>query len=452
MDRIKTDSNEIFEIIEKLIEKEDWSVLKQILIDIHPADLAEIVMRLDRNERERVFENLGPERAAEVLVELDSPIRQDILKNINETRLVRIVGSMDSDDATDIIGELEEDTAKRVLESMPSKEHHEVETLLVHDEETAGGIMALEIVAVNEEKTAHQALEELRNKADEVEDVYNIYVIDSKRRLKGVASLKDVVLADPQTRLSEIMDRDAVFIHHDMDQEEVANIFHKYNLVAAPVVDKEGRLIGRITVDDVLDVVEEEASEDISLMAGITDEEIRGRSIFRASGVRLPWLLIAFGGEIVSAVVMSHFKTSLNQIVASAFFIPLIMAMGGNTGMQSATVVIRGLATGDINLRDTGRRLFKEIGAVFLNGIVISLLLFGVAVIWLQQPRFGLILAVAMMSVLFNATFMGTMIPFLLKRLGVDPAIATGPFITTSNDILGLVVYFGIMSIFFNWL
>jgi len=327
-----------------------------------------------------------------------------------------------------------------------------VKALLRHDEETAGGIMALEIVAVDENRKTQEAMDVLRQKAEEVDDVYNIYVVDKIGVLKGVVSLKALVLAKPDTLLNQIMDREAVTIHTEMDQEEVANIFHKYDLVAAPVVDEQGRLVGRITVDDVLDVVEEEASEDITMMAGITDETIAERSIFKVSGVRLPWLLVAFMGELVSAVIYQRFHASVEKIIASAFFIPMIMAMGGNAGIQSATVVIRGLATGDIDLRDTGRRLFRELRVAFLNGCLISLLLFGVVAVWLHDPRFGLILGMAMLAVIFNAAFTGTLIPFLLKRVGVDPAIATGPFITTSNDVLGLVVYFSMITLFHQWL
>jgi magnesium transporter len=312
--------------------------------------------------------------------------------------------------------------------------------------------MALEIIAVEQSRTAKEALNVLRKKADEVDDVYQIYAVDNNGILKGVVSLKDLVLADPKRQLSEIIDKEIVTIRPEMDQEEVANIFHKYDLVSAPVVDKVGRLAGRITIDDILDVVKEEANEDITMMAGITDDEIRGHSLLRISAVRLPWLMVAFFGEVVSALVLSHFQASFEQILAAAFFIPLIMAMGGNAGIQSATVVIRGLALGDIDLRDTGRRLIREISIALLNGCIIVILLFSVVSIWLHTPKFGAILSIAMLAVLFNAALMGTLIPFLLKRLGVDPAIATGPFITTSNDILGLMVYLGLISIFQKWL
>ena len=448
MEEMLSQKDDVSEILEELLERGDTAYLKTILIDLHPADIAEAITRIGHDKRVIIFTLLNTTQAAEVLIELNSTHRQEILQAIGEKRVVEIIGAMDSDDATDVVGELKEDVAQRVLNALPWKEFREVKTLLRHNEETAGGIMALEVVAVNQNKNAHEAQEVIRQKADEVEDVYNIYVVDDEGILKGFVSLKGLVLADPQAKLSEIMDKEAISVQVGMDREEVANLFQKYDLVAAPVLDAQGRLVGQITVDDVLDVLKQEVNEDITMMAGITDEEIRGRSIFKISGVRLPWLMVAFTGEMISAFVMSRFKASLSEIVASAFFIPLIMAMGGNTGIQSATVVIRGLATGEINLKDTGRRLLKEIGSAFLNGLIIALLLFGVSGFWLHNEKFGAILSMAMLAVILNAALMGTLIPFFLKRLGIDPAIATGPFITTSNDVLGLVVYFGMMTLF----
>ena len=452
MEETRIPQNNLNEIFEEFLHKDDQTTLKTMLVDLHPADISEAIVRLDAENRLRILSLLDTERVAEVLVELDTTLRQEILRALDEDTIAKIIGAMDSDDATDVIGELEEDVAQRILRAMPWKEFREVKTLLRHDEETAGGIMALEIVAVNQDRTAKEAMDVLRRKADEVEDVYNIYAVDNGGILQGIVSLKELVLANPRVKLATIMDKEAISIRPEMDQEEVANIFHKYDLVAAPVVDEQGRLVGRITVDDVLDVVEEEASEDITLMAGITDETIRHKSILRLSGVRLPWLLVAFVGEMISAVVMRHYQASLDRIIASAFFIPLIMAMGGNTGIQSATVVIRGLATGDISLRDTGRRLIREISVAFLNGFVISGLLFSMVTFWLHDAKFGLILAFSLLTVLFIAAFMGTLMPFFLKRLNIDPAIATGPFITTSNDVLGLMVYFGMINILFQWL
>ena len=469
MEETQSQKDNIGEIIEEFARSGDMTILRTLLVDLHPADIAEVIVRADRDLRQVILGLLDTSKAAEVLVELDSAVRHDVLQLLDEARVAEIIGTMESDDATDVIGELEDDVAQRILGALPREEFKEVKTLLGHDEETAGGIMALEIVVVDKDKTALEAQEVLRRKADEVDDVYNIYVVDNQGIFKGAVSLKDLVLADPQTRISQIMDDEAISIKLETDQEEVANIFHKYDLVAAPVVDQQGRLVGRITVDDVLDVVQEEASEDITMMAGITDESIRIPSIFKVSGVRLPWLLVAFMGELVSAGVMMHFEASVAQVFVAAIFIPLIMAMGGNMGIQSSTVVIRGLATGDIHLRDTGQRLMREVSVTFLNGFVIVFLLIGVVTLWshlpisgkvlstpafgevLGIPIFGMILGFALLAVMFNAAFMGTLLPFLFKRLGFDPAIATGPFITTTNDVLGLLVYFGIITGSLGW-
>jgi len=457
-------------IIEALLEQEDTSQLKQKLDELHPADVAEAVIRMDRSDRSKVFNLLETEKAAEMIAELDEQFRRDLLHTLDERRLVQVLGAMDSDDAADVIGELKEELAARVLDAMPWKDLREMKTLLRHDEETAGGIMALEVVAVNENRTTLEAQDALRRQAEEVDDVYNIYAVDTTGVLKGVVSLKELVLAKPDTPLSQIMDREPLSIHVEMDQEEVANVFHKYDLISAPVVDEQGRLVGRITVDDVLDVVEEEASEDITMMAGITDEAIRFPSIFHVSSVRLPWLLVAFVGEMISAAVMMHFEASFSVTFVAAIFIPLIMAMGGNMGIQSSTVVIRGLATGDIHLRDTGRRLLREISVALFNGLIIVVVLLGFVTLWTYLPIwgkvldirgfglihgipvFGVVLGCALLIVLLNAAFMGTILPFLFKRIGFDPAIATGPFITTSNDVLGLVVYFVTISFSLSWI
>ncbi len=448
MEEKKPQNNEIEEVVRELLDKKDWTLLKTVLIDLHPADIAELITRAEKEERQKILSLIETETVAEVIIELDGSVQKEVLEELNEKDMVAIIKAMDSDDATDIIGELEEDLAARVLDAMPWKESREVETLLRHDEETAGGIMALEFVAVDQNKTAAEAQEVLRRKADEVDDVYNIYVVDSNRVLKGVVSLKDMVLAPPDVKLDVIMEKPDVTVPIGMDREEVAGLFHKYDLISAPVIDENGCLAGRITVDDILDVVEEEVSKDITLMAGITDEEIIEKSVLKISSVRLPWLLVAFFGEMISAYILHRFQVSLGQIVAAAFFIPLIMAMGGNTGIQSSTIVIRGLATGEISLRDTGQRLLKEIAVAVLNGFIIAILLLTVVTLWLHDPKFGMILGIALIMVLFNAALMGTLVPLLLKRVGVDPAIATGPFITTSNDVLGLVVYFSLVTLF----
>ncbi|MCU0646329.1 MAG: magnesium transporter, partial [bacterium] len=302
-------------------------------------------------------------------------------------------------------------------------------------------------------ETVDQAIEELRSKADEIEDIYYLYVVDESEKLVGVARLTDLILAKGTTEISEIMDRDVVSVTTDMDQEEVANLARRYDLVSIPVVDKIGRLLGRITFDDVADVMEEEASEDIQRMAGISDEEeFREKSIFRISQVRLPWLLVGFSGELVSAYILHNFEASLNQIIAAAFFIPIIMAMGGNAGIQSSTIMVRGMATGEIGLYDIRRRLFREILVSVVNGLLCGLLLFVVVTFWLKLPKFGIILASVLMLVILNASFVGSLVPVILRKIKIDPAIATGPFITTSNDVLGLLIYLGLITVFMPYL
>ncbi len=437
----------VFEAIADLLELGDDAALKAELLDMHPADVAEIVSWLDHDKRLKILLHLDPEKLAEVLIELDGTIREPILDEMNEATLVAAIGTLESDDATDLIGELDEEKARRVLAAMPWKEFREVETLLRHDEDTAGGIMAVELMAVKEGLTAQQALDALRRKSDEVDDVYNIYVVDNQGVLKGVITLKEMVLASPESPIASIMNREPITVHEDEDQEEVANLFSKYDLISAPVVNVKGQLVGRITVDDVLDVVEEEASEDIARMAGISYDHIQERSIFKLSSVRLPWLLVAFVGELLSAKVLQHFMPQHGREIVATFFVPLIMAMGGNMGIQSSTVVIRGLALGDIQLRDTKERLLRELSVGLFNGVIIAILAFSAITLLFHQIQFGLILSMALLSVLLLATTVGTLMPLLLKRIGIDPAVATGPFITTSNDVLGLVVYFTIIRL-----
>lgn len=441
----ESQEKDIYSSLIELFEKNDEAMIKTALADLHPADIAEVVARFDDDQRQQVFHLLDDETAAEVIIDLDSVSQREVLEELDEKRLVEIIGTLDSDDATDIVGVMDSEVAERILAAMPWKEFREVETLLRHEEDTAGGIMALEVVAVDEKSTAKEALKRLREKSEEIDDVYNIYVVDSRGILKGIVALKDLVLANTRVTMDKLMEADPIAVQTDMDQEEVAKLFRKYDLVAAPAVDRNGRLVGRITVDDVMHVMEEEASEDFSRMAGITDEELDARSVWHASYVRLPWLLVAFVGELFSAMVLQHFMPSHDKVLFATIFIPLIIAMAGNIGIQSSTVIIRGLATGDIHLRDTWGRLLREISVAFMNGIVIALLLLGVVTFWFHRPKFGMVLSVALLSVLFVAAFAGTLIPLFLKRIKVDPAIATGPFITTSNDVIGLVIYFSII-------
>jgi len=451
MDEI--DLKEIVANIAYLIDQRDEPMLKNILVDMHAADIADILEQFDDDRRNWLFSLLKPDDASDVVVELEDVAREDLIEDLDTRRLSEIVDEMDSDDAADVVSELPDKVAEEVLQSIDKQDREEVEKLLRHEEDTAGGIMAMEFIAVNENETTDEAIREIRRKAEEVEEVYNVYVVDDENHLVGVLPLKKLILSPSSRRVHQVMDSDVISVSTEMDQEEVARVVRKYDLVSIPVVNDDGALVGRITVDDIVDVIHEEAAEDLQRMAGISDQEMpQETSTLRISRLRLPWLIVAFFGEMISAYVMSRFEASLNEILAVAFFIPVIMAMGGNSGIQTTTIVVRNLATAHDAFSIGRRGLIREIKVAIFNGIIISLLIFAVVTTWLHQPQFGLVIAMAMMVVIFNAALVGATVPVLLKKFDIDPAIATGPFITTSNDVLGLLIYLSLASVYMKWL
>jgi len=437
--------------IENLIEQQNNGALSNILIDLHPADIEEILNRLKKDERKYLFDLLPTDLASEVLSELDTPVADQVLEDMNEEEISSLVDQMDSDDAADVISELDEEVAARVLEKMDVEEADDVKKLLHHEEDTAGGIMAMEFIAMRESASVNEAIEKIRENREEFDDIYSIWVVDEHEHLIGNISLTDLVLAKGKTVLSEIMDTEVLYVRVNMDQEEVAQFVRKYDLVSVPVVDDQMHLVGRITVDDVVDVLGEEGSEDLAYMAGAPDEEVLEESTFVLSRARIPWLLVAFFGEIVSAFILNSFETTLQQKVISAFFIPIIMAMGGSTGQQASVIVVRGLATGDINLSDTRKRLFKEFRVSLLNSLFFSLLLFGIVLFW-DGIVFASILGISLFIIINNAAFIGALVPLTFKRFNIDPALAAAPFISTTNDIAGIIIYLGITTLSLGYL
>ncbi|MBN1349001.1 magnesium transporter [candidate division KSB1 bacterium] len=443
------DLKEIVDNLRFLIAVNDKPKLKTLLLSTHPADVADIFTHLTEDERDFLFALLPPDVASDVIVELDDFHRENILEDLQEDRLSELVDEMDSDDATDVVADLPEEIADKILQSIDKQDSAEVKELMRHDEESAGGIMALEYVVVNQESTVDDAIQEIRKKAEEVEDLYYVYVIDNDGKLVGTLSLKALILSAGKKKVADVMERDVISVHEGIDQEEVANVARKYDLVAVPVVDAHDRLVGRITFDDIVDVMEDEASEDIHRLAGISiDEEIHEQSVFKVSRVRLPWLLVAFGGEIISALILNNFEHTLKQIIIAAFFIPIIMAMGGNAGIQSSTVIVRGLATGEIGLLHIKRQLFREIRVSLFNGSVCATLIFLIVGFWFKDINFGVVLALSIFIIMVMASFVGASIPLLLKKFNIDPAIATGPFITTANDSFGLMIYFALATLY----
>ena len=440
------DLKNIIDDIEYLASEKNSRMILNILVGNHPADIAEILGNLSEENEKYVFGLFDADTASDVIVELDDVTREKLVSELQHERISEIVDEMESDDATDLVAELPDKVAEKVLDTIDEEGSEEVKELLQHDEDTAGGIMALEYVAVSEDTTVDEAIKEIRAKAEEVPEVYNVYVFDKDGMLAGFLPLKNLIVAQASQKIKDVLIADVISVPIEMDQEEVANIFRRYNLVSLPVVDELGKLVGRITVDDIVEVIEEEASEDIQKMAGIADEEeIRETSVFKISFGRLPWLLVGFVGQLIAALVLSQFEASLRDIFLAIFFIPMMMAMGGNSGIQAATIVVRGIALGELSPDDTFKRLSREIKVSLFNGAVCGLLLFGIIAVF-DTPTFGFVLALSMLAVIINASILGASIPLILRKVGVDPAIAAGPLITTFNDIIGLAIYLGLVT------
>jgi magnesium transporter len=411
-----------------------------------PADLAECILLIPDVERRRhVFSRLDPEIASEVLAELDDDEREPLMALFATHELARLVDGMETDDAADVLGDLPPERVTQVLEGLPDEEEREeVRRLLDYPEDSAGGIMQLELVAVPERATVAAAIEALRSEADEVGDINVVFVTDDAGHPVGSVPLVRLVLTPDNAEISSIVDRDTPVIGVTEDQEEVARLFQKYDLIAAPVADEQGRLVGRITIDDIVDVIEEEAEEDLLIAVGADEADLSygGGNIIRISGVRLAWLLANLLGGLVAAWLISLFTDTLTDALALVAFIPVIMAMGGNVGIQTSTITIRGIATGRIR-RDNSRTVFlRELSIGIFMGLVCGLALAAVAGFWKGDPWIGLVVGLAMFVAILVASFVGAVLPALLRMVDIDPAIAAGPVVTTAIDILGILIYF----------
>ncbi|MBC8417428.1 MAG: magnesium transporter [Pseudomonadota bacterium] len=446
--KARTIDGKLLEEVKGLINQKDRGALKRFIDPMRAADLADLIEHLSRDERLFIFHLLEPEGAGEVLVEIEPPVQERILKDLDNQAISQIVEELNSDDAADLVGDLPAERAREVIESVGDEVTQELEKLLPYPDDTAGGIMALEFVAVKADATVQDAIESIRAKREEVENLYYIWVTDDFEKLVGVISLKDLLLEDPEKKISEVMNPEVISVNAKTDQEEVVNLVRRYDLVNIPVVDDSHRLVGRITHDDIIDVIEEETDEDISLMAGVIDEEIAEESTIRISRARLPWLVVALFGGILAALVIDQFEPSLEKMITLSFFFPVVMAMGGNTGIQAATVVVRGLATGDISVVNIGKRLWMEMRVALINGMICGLILGLVVGFWLNDYRVGFIMTTALILIILISGLIGSAVPLFLKRLNIDPALAAGPFVTTSNDILSLFIYLGLMTIF----
>ncbi len=444
----RTVDGKLIEDVKALLSQKNRDALATLIAQMRAADLADLIMHLDADERLYIIQMMEPEEAGEVLIELEQPVQGRILRDLDNQSLSQIVEELDSDDAADLVGDLPAERAREVIEAVAAQVSEELEKLLPYADDTAGGIMALEFLSVKADVTVLDAIESIRERGKEIEYLYSIWVTDDYDRLVGVISLKDLVLAKPSTQINTIMNPEVISVNVKTDQEEVARLVMRYDLVNIPVVDNYNRLVGRITHDDIMDVIEEEADEDISLMAGVFDQEITEESAMRISRARLPWLVAALFGGLFAALVIRRFAASLEQMIALSFFFPVVMAMGGNTGNQAATLVVRGLATGDVTFVNIGKRLWMELRVALVNGLICGGILGIVVGFWLGDFRLAAMIAMALVFIILISGIIGSAVPLALHRLNVDPALAAGPFVATSNDILGLLIYLAIVTAF----
>jgi magnesium transporter len=431
----------IGELNDRIENKDQKSILTSIT-DCHPADIAEILDELEFENACFLFEQLEDNIAADVLVELEDDLREELLKIHSPKEIAEeFVDNMDSDDAADIISELPETKKQEVLSHLEDQDlASDIVDLLNYDEDTAGGLMAKELIKVNSNWSVMRCVKEMRRQAEDVELVYTIYVVDDDNVLLGTLSLKRLLLTDSKAIISNIMKEDIIKVSATMNQEEVANTMNKYDLIVLPVVNDMNQLIGRITADDVMDIMKEEAEKDYQMASGISEDVESSDTIWEITRARLPWLLIGMIGGLFGAKVIGIFDIEKNYQMA--FFIPLIAAMGGNVGVQSAAIVVQSLAGGTNTLGNISQRLIKELGVALVNGIICSSIILFAAYLLGYSLLLSITVSIALLSVIIFAALFGTFIPLSLDKYKIDPALATGPFITTINDVLGLFIYF----------
>ncbi|CEN47874.1 magnesium transporter [Capnocytophaga canimorsus] len=441
-------TDELIEQIELLITEKRNKELETLLNDMHYADIAEIIHELDIKNAIYIIRLLDTEKTSDVITELDEDFRDKILENMSAKEIADELIELDTDDAADIISELPEKRKTEVISYIEDVEHaKDIVELLRYDEDTAGGLMAKELVRVNENWNVLKCVKEMREQAEFVKRVHSIYVVDDNDVLKGRLSLKDLLTTSTRSNIKDIYIPKVDYVYVTDTAEDVARIMAKYDLEAIPVVDEMKRLVGRITIDDVVDVIKEEAEKDYQLAAGITHDVEADDSIWKLTKARLPWLLIGMFGGLGAASIINGFQGAMERFPVLLIFIPLIQATAGNVGVQSSAIVVQGLANDSIDGEIWGR-LFKEFLLGLINGLAIATVVILVSHFAFQTSYLiSLTVAVALVTVIINAAVIGTFIPIFLHKRGIDPAVATGPFITTSNDVLGILIYFSIAKI-----
>ena len=443
-------TKEFLDDISTAVTERNTAFVSENTSELHPVDIAEILDQVILQEAQFIYRQLDEELASSVLVELEEDIREQFLSSLSAKEIATQLDNIESDDAADIIQDLPEYRKQRVLSQLEDEDHSgEISKLLEYDEDTAGGLMATEYIITNINWTLEHSLLELRLQAEETSYVYTIYVVDDNNELVGTLSLKSFLYADNSTLIKNLYKKNPISVTTETSSEEVAQLMEKYDLVAMPVVDNLNRLVGRITIDDIVDVIKEEAEKDFQMASGISERVDDKDSVLVLTRARLPWLLVGLFGGILGSLVIGSFDEQLQVLPVLAFFIPLIGAMGGNVGVQSSAIIVQGIANNSLSLDSTSKKIVKELGVALLNGSILALLIFAYTFITGSPLKLSLTISISLFSVIVFAGVFGTLIPLILHKRNIDPALATGPFITTMNDIIGQLIYFSIAGFFF---
>ena len=444
---------ESLDSIRQIIADKDHDKAREILAELHPADIAALYQDLDLDEAEFLYRLLDSEKAADVLMELDEDDRAKLLEGMSSESIARQLEYLDTDDAVDLVQELNKEDREEVLSQIEDVEQAgDIIDLLQYDEDTAGGLMGTEMVVVNENMSMPECIKEMRAQAEEMDEIYYVYVVDDDYKLRGIFPLKKMITHPSVSKIKHVMETDPVSVKADTPIDEVAIDFEKYDLVAMPVVDSIGRLLGRITFDDVMDQVRESSERDYQLASGLSSDVDADDSIFAQTKARIPWLLIGIASGILASLILGGFEDQLKAVTALALFIPIIGGTGGNVGVQASAIVVQGLANGSLEIGEFARQLGKEILIGLLNATILSAVIFAYNLIMLPD-NFAVTISVAasLFSVVMFASILGTVVPLTLEKLHINPALATGPFIQISNDIIGLIIYVGVSGLFLKW-
>ncbi len=450
-DKIKGISEKII----KLLEEKKIQEVKEIIFDLYPTEFVEVTHYLPLEQTVEIFKLIkDDEKIAELLSELNSELQANIMDALGKEKASDILEEMDTDEAADFLGEITPRESRELLDLMPKEEAKEIEELLKYKENTAGSIMNNEFVALPEDLTAEEAINKIRELSPEAEMIYYIYIVDKREKLIGVISLRDLIMANPKAKISKIVEEDVVSVLDTEDQETAARIIADYDFLAIPVINRNGTLLGIITVDDIIDVLQEEVTEDIHKMVGSSevyeDKLIKASPLTRAKA-RLSWLFVCMAGGVLAGSVIKFYSDILQSVVALAFFIPVIIDMGGNVGTQSSTITVRALATGQLRTDELARNIWAETKVGLLIGLIVGIALSVVALIWQNNFLLGIVIGLSLCITLVVAAAIGTLLPLIFTKIKVDPAIASGPLITTIIDMGGLFIYFSIGSLIFKY-